>query len=349
MHCICACLQCDDVSCKEPGKIELPAIVADVCGSCTRADLSISVPLFRNLTGREPGSNPSIVVRVAGAGIHCLPSTAAPDLQARRRHGLAPPLAPSGGTSRSFALTPTAALLPRPPCLPADVVGRDQLRTVHRGQHQNAIKARRQASLAWGCVIGSANWPCRGQRHNGGPPPAALPCAAAPTTRPLASATLCSPSPLSRWFPALRRGGRFPDALSRASHSRTRASPGLRRSTGRGCRVGAPAGGSGTPVSRRASHWSCGCAHDRAAAACLAPAEPALWCASALLLAEPASLSDVPAPSPMPPLHPPQASPSTPRPSWTSRCRAATARCCALGCPPCAARTWPSSSNLKAS
>lgn len=25
-------LQCDDVSCKEPGKVELPAIVADVCG-----------------------------------------------------------------------------------------------------------------------------------------------------------------------------------------------------------------------------------------------------------------------------------------------------------------------------
>lgn len=32
-------------------------------GSCTKADLSISAPLFRNLTGRDPGSNPSVVVR----------------------------------------------------------------------------------------------------------------------------------------------------------------------------------------------------------------------------------------------------------------------------------------------
>ncbi len=27
-------VQCDDVSCKDPGKMELPAIVADVCGAC---------------------------------------------------------------------------------------------------------------------------------------------------------------------------------------------------------------------------------------------------------------------------------------------------------------------------
>ncbi|PRW58855.1 Endoglucanase 1 [Chlorella sorokiniana] len=58
----CIKLQCDDVSCQEPGKLELPAIVADVCGSCTKSDLSISAPLFRNLTGRDPGATPSIVV-----------------------------------------------------------------------------------------------------------------------------------------------------------------------------------------------------------------------------------------------------------------------------------------------
>lgn len=54
--------QCDDISCKQPGKLDMPALVADLCGSCTKADVSISHPLFANLTGREPGSNPSIVV-----------------------------------------------------------------------------------------------------------------------------------------------------------------------------------------------------------------------------------------------------------------------------------------------
>ncbi len=33
-------------------------------GSCTKSDLSISAPLFRNLTGRDPGASPSIAVRV---------------------------------------------------------------------------------------------------------------------------------------------------------------------------------------------------------------------------------------------------------------------------------------------
>lgn len=57
----CIKLQCDDASCSEPGK-EQPALVADLCGSCTGLDMSIAGPLFRNLTGREPGSNPSLVV-----------------------------------------------------------------------------------------------------------------------------------------------------------------------------------------------------------------------------------------------------------------------------------------------
>ena len=77
MLCALAPSQCDDVSCKQLGKVELPAIVADVCGSCTKADLSISVPLFRNLTGREPGSNPSIVVRRAGRRLALVGSPAA--------------------------------------------------------------------------------------------------------------------------------------------------------------------------------------------------------------------------------------------------------------------------------
>ncbi|KAL4860181.1 hypothetical protein ACK3TF_000377 [Chlorella vulgaris] len=57
----CITLQCDDQSCAEPGK-ELPALVVDVCGSCSGSDLSIAIPLFKNLTGRDAGSNPSIVV-----------------------------------------------------------------------------------------------------------------------------------------------------------------------------------------------------------------------------------------------------------------------------------------------
>ncbi|KAL4434342.1 hypothetical protein ABPG75_000783 [Micractinium tetrahymenae] len=57
----CLRIQCDDASCANPGK-QMPALVVDLCGSCTGLDMSVSFPLFVNLTGRDPGPNPSIVM-----------------------------------------------------------------------------------------------------------------------------------------------------------------------------------------------------------------------------------------------------------------------------------------------
>ncbi|KAL4423245.1 hypothetical protein ABPG77_000037 [Micractinium sp. CCAP 211/92] len=57
----CLRIQCDDASCASPGR-QMPALVVDLCGSCTGLDMSISYPLFVNLTGRDPGPTPSIVM-----------------------------------------------------------------------------------------------------------------------------------------------------------------------------------------------------------------------------------------------------------------------------------------------
>jgi hypothetical protein len=41
-----------------------PHVCSCSAGSCTGSDVSVATPLFRNLTGRDPGSNPSLMVRL---------------------------------------------------------------------------------------------------------------------------------------------------------------------------------------------------------------------------------------------------------------------------------------------
>ena len=93
----CIKIQCDDVTCASPGSASaVVALVVDLCGArgggiccagaprcagalclrgslttcclpacphagqCFDADLSIATPLFRNISGRDPGANPSV-------------------------------------------------------------------------------------------------------------------------------------------------------------------------------------------------------------------------------------------------------------------------------------------------
>lgn len=57
----CVKLQCDDLSCKEPGK-QLVATIVDQGGELFDGDVTISGSLFNELTGRDISVNPTIAV-----------------------------------------------------------------------------------------------------------------------------------------------------------------------------------------------------------------------------------------------------------------------------------------------
>lgn len=57
----CVRLQCDDISCEEPGK-QIVAQVVDLCGECFDGDLNIPGPVFKELAGRNPNPNPSLAM-----------------------------------------------------------------------------------------------------------------------------------------------------------------------------------------------------------------------------------------------------------------------------------------------
>ena len=57
----CIKIQCDDQACSKPGSSTVAQIV-DLCGDCYDGDLSVAIPLFVNLTGREPNVNPNVQV-----------------------------------------------------------------------------------------------------------------------------------------------------------------------------------------------------------------------------------------------------------------------------------------------
>lgn len=57
----CIKIQCDDISCKEPGKTVVAEVV-DLCGECYEGDLNIAGPLFKELSGRDPHPNPSLAL-----------------------------------------------------------------------------------------------------------------------------------------------------------------------------------------------------------------------------------------------------------------------------------------------
>lgn len=57
----CVKIQCDDISCEEPGR-QAVAQVVDNCGECFDADMTVATPLFTELTGRQPNVNPSVTL-----------------------------------------------------------------------------------------------------------------------------------------------------------------------------------------------------------------------------------------------------------------------------------------------
>ena len=71
----------------------------------------------------------------------------------------------SSSAATSIHSTSPTALLPRfaaapPQHVPADVMGRGQLRALHRGLHQNAAEAGRQVTSAcsWPCLAWGLTW-----------------------------------------------------------------------------------------------------------------------------------------------------------------------------------------------
>ena len=112
----------DDVSCTSPGAAsQTVALVADTCGDCYGADLAISTPLFQNISGRAPGSNPAIQV----SWQFLTPAECAPYIQVRPQSLCAS----QGGVRRASA--PHTCMLLNCCC-------------AHTGDDQDAGQARRQ-------------------------------------------------------------------------------------------------------------------------------------------------------------------------------------------------------------
>jgi hypothetical protein len=57
----CVKVQCDDVSCAEPGKTAIAQVV-DLCGECFDGDMTIGGSLFKEVVGRNPNPNPSVAL-----------------------------------------------------------------------------------------------------------------------------------------------------------------------------------------------------------------------------------------------------------------------------------------------
>lgn len=57
----CIKIQCDDITCEEPGKAVVAQVV-DLCGECFDGDINIAGPLFKELSGRNPNPNPSLAL-----------------------------------------------------------------------------------------------------------------------------------------------------------------------------------------------------------------------------------------------------------------------------------------------
>lgn len=55
----CIEIQCDDVSCEEPGRTAVAQVV-DLCGECYDGDMTVSGSLFEEIVGRDPNPNPSV-------------------------------------------------------------------------------------------------------------------------------------------------------------------------------------------------------------------------------------------------------------------------------------------------